>query len=80
MKKPVYKTAPYLQRVMTRYPIDSDIKSIAVADDNLLYAASEKGLHKLENGKWLGCKLKGDTKYFTEAYKRACKIAYKYSQ
>lgn len=24
---------------------------------------------KLENGKWLGCKLKGDTKYFTEAYK-----------
>ena len=52
MKKPIYKTAPYLQKVMTRYPIDSDIKSIAVADDDLLYVASSKGLHKLENGVW----------------------------
>ena len=52
MKKPIYKTAPYLQKVMTRYPIDSDIKSIAVAGDDLLYAASSKGLHKLENGVW----------------------------
>ncbi len=52
MKKPVYKTAPYLQKVMTRYPIDSDIKALAVADDETLYAASSKGLHKLENGVW----------------------------
>ena len=52
MKKPVYKTAPYLQKVMTRYPIDSDIRKLAVAGDGTLYAASEKGLHKLQDGKW----------------------------
>ena len=52
MKKPIYKTAPYFQKVMTRYPIDSDIKSLAVADDNTLYAASCKGLHKLQDGAW----------------------------
>ena len=52
MKKPIYKTAPYLQKVMTRYPIDSDIKALAVADDDTLYAASSKGLHKLEKGVW----------------------------
>ena len=52
MKKPIYKTVPYLQKVMTRYPIDSDIKKLSVAGDDLLYAASSKGLHKLENGVW----------------------------
>ena len=52
MKKPIYKTAPYLQKVMTRYPIDSDIKKLAIAGDDLLYAASSMGLHKLENGVW----------------------------
>ena len=52
MKKPIYKTAPYLQKVMTRYPIDSDIRKLTVISEDLLYAASSNGLHKLEKGVW----------------------------
>lgn len=54
MNNKVYKTGTFSQKITDRFPLDADIKSIAVSGD-VLYAAGDNGLFMLKGSEWFAC-------------------------
>ncbi len=54
MSNKVFKTGKFMQRMTDRYPLQADIKSLAVTGDTV-YAAGDNGLFKLKDGQWFSC-------------------------
>ena len=46
------KTGEYKQKMIERFPLDCEIKSVSVNGDGEIYACTCDGLKRLKNGLW----------------------------